>query len=398
MDKLNILHVAYSLGESSAATRIAKSLDDKVNNYFLCGRISKNDYIRKNQLIKNISFFGSLFTRLVDRMLFKALNHNDGELFSYGIISFPQRFFTWLLIKFYKIDVLHYHWGGFGFFPLASIPNVKKLKVVITLHDYHVVTGGCHIPMESEINDCSRFLKWKGIGSWLLKKNFSKNLSIIKTRNITLISPSSFVQKKIKKFFNSNIIHNCYEDKYFMDEEKFNSIKDDFRKTEEKKSTIIVVGLKKSRENNKGFDTFEKVFKKISINAEVIGVSCSKSNFISKTFGTIDSLRIRELYFLADLCIVFSRSETFSQVCLESLMCGTPVIAYGSNGPGDILQKSRQGLQLNHYSPEEFKTQIEKNLSLKKKEFISYKELSSFRKFFDPEEISHEYLKEYKRQ
>ena len=48
MNKLNILHVSYSLGESSAATRLAKSLDERVNNYFLCARISTDKFIKKN--------------------------------------------------------------------------------------------------------------------------------------------------------------------------------------------------------------------------------------------------------------------------------------------------------------------------------------------------------------
>ena len=397
MNKLNILHVSYSLGESSAATRLAKSLDDKVNNYFLCGRISRDNFIKKKQLIKLISFLGSLFTRLIDRALFRLLNYPNGELFSYGIISLPQRFFTWLVVKLYKIDVLHYHWGGLGFFPLSSIPNIKKLKIVITLHDYHAIAGGCHIPMGLEINNCSNFLKRKKIGSKLINKNFSKNRSIIEKKNITIISPSSFVQTKINRFFNSKIIPNCYGDEYYMDQAEFSLVKDSFDNEKEESPSMLVVGLKKSKENNKGFDTFEKTLKDLDIKLKIVGAGCSKSDLINLDKGMIDSANMRKLYRSADLCVVFSRYETFSQVCLESIMCGTPVIAFGSNGPGDILQKSRLGLELEKYSNMDFKILIEKNLTLKKNDYISYEELSSFREFFSPKKISSQYLEVYKK-
>jgi glycosyltransferase involved in cell wall biosynthesis len=53
--------------------------------------------------------------------------------------------------------------------------------------------------------------------------------------------------------------------------------------------------------------------------------------------GWIDHEKLPDIYRSADLMIFPSRFDTFSCVVLESLSCGTPVVAYNTKGPRDIL-------------------------------------------------------------
>ena len=83
----------------------------------------------------------------------------------YFIIS--KRFFLSLSDeKKFEFDVIHIHWVGLGFLPLSTIATLsKKYNVCVTAHDYHLLSGGCHVPMGCEaFNSCSKCPKLsKGI-------------------------------------------------------------------------------------------------------------------------------------------------------------------------------------------------------------------------------------------
>ncbi|GHS94949.1 hypothetical protein FACS1894207_3900 [Bacteroidia bacterium] len=53
--------------------------------------------------------------------------------------------------------------------------------------------------------------------------------------------------------------------------------------------------------------------------------------------------RLPEIYSSADLLILPSRFDTFSNVVLESLSCGLPVVAYNTKGPKDIIRNGKDG-------------------------------------------------------
>lgn len=59
--------------------------------------------------------------------------------------------------------------------------------------------------------------------------------------------------------------------------------------------------------------------------------------------GWVDHDDLPGLYCSADLLLLPSRFDTFSCVVLESLSCGTPVIAYNTKGPRDILSEGDCG-------------------------------------------------------
>jgi len=59
--------------------------------------------------------------------------------------------------------------------------------------------------------------------------------------------------------------------------------------------------------------------------------------------GWVESTNLPEIYSAADLLILPSRFDTFSLVVLEALSCGTPVIAYNSKGPKDIIEHESCG-------------------------------------------------------
>ncbi|MDR0798693.1 MAG: glycosyltransferase [Dysgonamonadaceae bacterium] len=76
--------------------------------------------------------------------------------------------------------------------------------------------------------------------------------------------------------------------------------------------------------------------------------------------------QLPEIYSSADLLILPSRFDTFSNVVLEALSCGLPVIAYNTKGPKDIIRDGKDGFLVNNQ--QEISEKIRTYLGNKKKE------------------------------
>ena len=63
---------------------------------------------------------------------------------------------------------------------------------------------------------------------------------------------------------------------------------------------------------------------------------------------------ISKVYAAADVVLVPSRLEAFSQVCVEAQSCGVPVVAFNSGGPAEIVLHKRTGWIAKPYNTDEF--------------------------------------------
>ena len=72
--------------------------------------------------------------------------------------------------------------------------------------------------------------------------------------------------------------------------------------------------------------------------------------------------RLPAIYSSADLLLLPSRFDTFSNVVLESLSCGCPVVAYNTKGPKDIIRNGQDGFLVNNLH--EMQQRVEEFLSL----------------------------------
>jgi glycosyltransferase involved in cell wall biosynthesis len=75
--------------------------------------------------------------------------------------------------------------------------------------------------------------------------------------------------------------------------------------------------------------------------------------------------QMKQLYKIADICIVPSRYETFSQVTLESIQLGTPVVTFDLTGPKDIIIDCLSGFLVPSFNINQFCTTVIENLSYK---------------------------------
>lgn len=377
---MNILHIAYSLGESSAATRLAEgqvNQGDKV--YFFLGRLSKDIFIRERQIYPFAMLIFSSIMRILEKILFKISKIDISEVFSFGLIGGPQNYFLKRIIKRYQIDLIHLHWGGVGYFPLKSIQGIEQ-KILITTHDYHYLTGGCHIPMEcdrylTECIDCpltsSKALKE------IVHRNRVQNKKLANLDQIKIIAPSTYARDLVKSMQEKEIITipNTFGKQYSkarhdVDEmiQKYSS----YTSKDGAVKTLLAVGVNKSKRNNKGQDILTAVINELcnqgkEINLITVGENyhyCNKllnHTNISNTNTTV----LMDLYAISDLCLVPSRYETFSQVTLESVLCCTPVVAFDLTGPKDILGEAYP-LLVKSFELEDYIYTVVNNLNFKR--------------------------------
>lgn len=114
--------------------------------------------------------------------------------------------------------------GGYGFFPLRMLHRIaerENMKVVVTTHDYHYFTGGCHVPMDCPEynNSCCQCPMASGIiaKKWISSKRRNSTM-LLSNSNISFVSPSSYTESFTKasiQELKSVIIPNTVGDMYY---------------------------------------------------------------------------------------------------------------------------------------------------------------------------------------
>jgi len=385
---MKVLHIAYSLSESSAAVRFAKMLESNNigNQYFLLGRISNHDFVRKKQINPQITNIIGIISHLTNIIFQKLFLKNENDIFSFGFINPISKIFFNIFFFKNKFDLILLHWGGYNFFPieLLNYSSIGK-KSVIFFHDYYYITGGCHVPMNCPeyVKNCKNCPVSKNYLSkkWISKeKNIKK--SIIEKYNIPLVTLSNYSHNFIKINNNNKVIviPNTIGEEYQFKESNVEIYYQDYinnRRLNLNIPTILIIGIKFSQRNNKGTDLLLNSlihFKKYNCQINIItqGEFIDLSEFGSQIhFKILSNIELKNLYTTADLTLLPSKYETFSQVTLESILSFTPVVAFDLTGPVDIIINGQTGFLVPAFNTELFAKNIFDNLNFKINNFKS---------------------------
>jgi glycosyltransferase involved in cell wall biosynthesis len=381
---MKILHISYSLNEQSAAYRLAEeqAINQRHKIYFMLARKSKSTFIESRRISPFLTSFIGFTSHLFDHFLRRCFVRSD-EVFSISINLPLKNFIFSRLVYKTNPDIIHIHWGGYSFITpslLAKLSVFKGSRLIVTTHDYYYFTGGCHIPMDcpEHSNNCQSCPMARSlIGKKWISKNRNRINKLFLNTKTRFVTPSFYSNNYLKssfKYIKSEVIANTVGNFYLLDRLSLKQVFIEFKQYRSLNNnipTILVVGLKKSLHENKGADIILELVQrmienKILFNIITVGeflqlnITGTHLHFMDRS---VDEMK--QLYTIADICIVASRYETFSQVTLESIQFGTPVVAFDLTGPKDIINHGISGFLVPSFNIDVFCNTVFEKLDYK---------------------------------
>lgn len=352
---MKVVHISTSVSESSANTRLHKALlnmgiASKILTMGHSGSIEKV-YDLKNSLPVKIMDVGMRKIRAKQK---EYLPIQVNTPFSVGNTGYNLN--NNCLIQ--EADIIHLHWVC----EMLSIHNIKQLlalnkPIIWTCHDSWPFTGGCHVRY-----GCMNFTQTCGKCEELEVNNryditykiMRKKLKEWDSNKIVFIAPSNWMKDNIHQsaLFQKNrveVIPNT------LDTEIFNPRR---LKTKEFRDKInILFGATDTRTPYKGYRYVVQVLERL-LKQDATYKDKIRLHFVGE-MGTIDKIiekldckfwgyiseeeKMADIYNMADLFFFPSIDDNLPSMVMESMACGTPVVAFQTGGIPDLVSHKKNG-------------------------------------------------------
>lgn len=373
---MNVLHITMSTtgGAGIACIRLHQGLlnsEISSNTLYLKDKAHIAETIPylfpfKKGILPNLLVKAKL--ELYNRRLEKKLKDQPFGFEIFSAIDSPFDVTTHPLYK--KADIVHLHWVC-GFLDFSSFFKKIDKPVVWTLHDMFPFTGGCHHSdgCERFMNTCAHCPQLIGCkdSEWAAKQLIQKKEILKKHNQLTIIAPSQWLtnlsQKSILfKNYTHYTIPNGIDESIFNITSKLEARK----KLDLPLNKKIILFVAQSVNNaRKGIHLLVEALNYVKTE-DILCVSIGKSDKVISTqfsyvqLGVIHSpIEIALSYQAADVFILPSLAENQPNTITESLLCGTPVIAFPVGGISEMIEDGINGLLCNAINAKELSKTIE---------------------------------------
>ncbi len=258
-----------------------------------------------------------------------------------------------------EYDILHLHWINLRFIDINDLAKITK-PIVWTLHDCWPFTGVCHY-----FYDCTRYKQSCGCCPHLASNNerdlshkvWQKKMEIFSKLNIHVVCPSNWLaqaarESTIFKQFPVSVIPNPLDTDFFTPGSKVDACK--VLCISPDKRYILYGAMNAVKDRRKGFaelksclQYYENQFDTKDIEVLIFGSNDKAQlelNHIRTTdLGMLNDQQLRAAYRASDVMVTPSLSENLSNIIMESLACGTPVVAFNIGGNSDMIDHKLNG-------------------------------------------------------
>ena len=415
--KLKVVHLSISDingGAAIAALRINNAqLKLGIDSHFLV-QLKLSDSSNVISLVQTPFDRTKRYIRVfLDKLTFKTLSLSKRERFTFP--NFGMNLSNNDLVK--EADVINLHWINEGFLSLKSILLLAVLKkpLVFTLHDIWAFTGGCHYNhgCEKFVNNCGNCpaLKFRKEND-LSRKIYHMKSTAYKDMNFSVSTCSNWLNSEAKKsslFHNRKIrtIHNPINTDIFKPIEKLNTCKELNLPLDK---NLILFSTMELTNERKGFRYLISALKIISKsqpeyleNTHIVilglpgGMDLGEIPFLVHIFGKItNENKLVDCYNVADIYVTPSLQDNLPNTVIESLSCGTPVVAFNTGGMPDMIEHLKNGYLAKLKSSEDLATGMVTLLS-DPKELLKMKEKcrETALEKFNEESIANQYSAYY---
>ena len=351
---MNILHIntfSHSGGAAKAALRLVEAQSRLGVNAKLLVAFKEKEHelvftaYKSNTITKWLFYF--------EKFLFLFFEKEKSIRFSFSFGFFGRSIVNHPLVK--SAEIIHLHWVNQGFLSIKNIHELKKSgkKIVWTLHDMWAFTGGCHYAKEcvnytENCGNCN-YLKTSNQNDLSSKIVRQKKQYLIQSIDL-VITCSDWLNKLAKQstvFKNNTIltVHNTINTTLFSRKEKVVAKKDLGLDASKK---YILFGAASIESPYKGFDKFLETVNALknewhSDYEILIFGKCSENALTNidvpyRYVGIItDEDKMVSAYNAGEIMLFTSKEENLPNMIMESLSCGTPVIAFNVGGVSEMI-------------------------------------------------------------
>jgi glycosyltransferase involved in cell wall biosynthesis len=349
---MKVVHICTSLegGAGICAKRIVNATRSLgVDARVLVAKGNKLDYVdvikpvypwSKIWPVQKIQVFMNMFgrwpkTTVLNNRIAKELRDNQGT-FTSPVTDYPNiASHPWIQ----KADIIHLHWIG-NFVDYESFFKSVKKPIIWTIHDENPGLGGFHYTL------------WKDKATGSLRQLDDEFCGLKKrayscSNSLTLVAISTMM----KEFFSKNellsqfpcaIIHNGL----FADH--FSPIPVDCARQTlaiKNESKVFLFVSQDIHEDRKGLKALIEALEILNVPNTVLVClgrfrSIPDASFEIRCEGFVGNNRLQSLYYSsADYYVMPSYQEAFAQTPMESMACGTPVVAFPCSGASDLINQ-----------------------------------------------------------
>jgi len=389
---------------------LSQNIDSKIIVHYKFGNNPEIKTFNRNVIQKSYTAATIILERILAKRFLKPDSRTPFSFTWFGrsVIKHPD-------VK--NADIIHLHWINHGFLDPKHIAEIKKSgkPVVWTFHDSNVFTGGCHVRYA-----CDHYQQQCGNCPLLINPAADDiSHSIWKQKNkayqqldFSIAAPSSWMLASVKKSSLMlgkpvNHIPNTLETDVFKPADKKQAKQQAGLPTDK---FIFLSGFMPSRKDlHKGtqylLESMELLKQRLGVDADQVEVVVfgnrgteNLPDFPFKTsfLGTINNDEKLALYYAAaDAFLIPSLEDNLPYTVMESLSCGTPVIAFTTGGIPDMVRHEHNGYLATYKSSESFADGMEWIIKHSEKEKLNRQARQTIMDRFSEEVIAKQHIEVY---
>ncbi|QHT71146.1 glycosyltransferase [Rhodocytophaga rosea] len=306
-----------------------------------------------------------------DRFYFMLHEKNKGVRFAFSPANIGTDISQHPFIQ--QADIIHLHWINFGFLSLDSLQQLIDLgkPIVWTMHDMWAFTGGCHYSGE-----CKRYLSHCHSCPFLRNPHpkdlsyrvFENKFALLANASISFVACSQWLaglakDSRLLKEFPIISIPNPIDTSTYTPANKTVVRKALSLPTNKK---LILFGAFKITDPRKGFiyllQALHLLQEKYPETSEELGLLVfgktdqalmEELPFPVFSLGTItETSKLVQVYNAASVFVLPSLEDNLPNTVMESLSCGTPVVAFDTGGLPEMISHLSTGYLSEYKSAE----------------------------------------------